>query len=208
MFTQKTQIILGTIFTLVALGTGQAHALVLGEYEGEGTLQVSSKDEKGNVSSYVNNCRFAFNIELTDKSFEIPFSVTACNSGLDSGNDPEVALRRDGNKLFLNQAEVGSIADDGTISFELKAVYEQKLIVHHIDHNCQPSTIEHKTYQLPSSLKYTVKPIDEKSYSITRVLERDALRNTYVKEWPNCPSGNMYLPVHETRAFSTMVTKK
>ena len=208
MFSQKIRFFITFILASTASGAGSAHALVLGEYEGQGTIHVSMKDEKGDISSYVNNCSFAYNIDLTENSFEIPFNATMCNSGLDSGNDKPIALRRSGQKLFLDQTEVGGIEADGTISFDLRVVYEQKLIIYHIDRNCRPSSIEHKTYQLPSSLKYTLKPIDGKSYSITRVLERDALWNTYVKEWPNCPSGNVYVPVHEIRSVSTVVSKK
>lgn len=190
---------------LIAFTFAKADIIVLGEYQGDGSLAVTQKDERGNVKAYSTTCHLALNIDVTPASLDIPFGAITCKDGINSWNEDAIHLDVVNSKLLLDQQEVGSIAEDGTITFKITTVRTSKVTTYHTDYSCRPSRIETKNYKLVNDLSYSLKPVDAKSYIVSNNKEIDSLQKVYKKEWPNCPAGIFYAPIHETRLLSGTV---
>lgn len=200
-------LIAGLLFSISPATSKAGDTIVLGEYTGDGKLNVTVTDENKNNSGYENNCHLALNIDQSASSLDIPFGVITCDAGMDSWNESPIHLDVVGTKLFRNQQEVGSIAANGTATFEVKEVTVVNISVSHTDRNCHPLRFEKTTLKLNSSLKYMIKPIDSKSYMISRLEEADTLQTVYKKEWPDCPAGTMYEVQHSIRTISANISK-
>ncbi|MBC7430242.1 MAG: hypothetical protein H7336_16630 [Bacteriovorax sp.] len=208
MFNLKAVSVLIFGLALTTFTVAKADSIVLGEFQGEGVLAVTQKDNSGNVSAYNTTCHLALNIDVTATSMDIPFGAITCNTGMNTWNESAIHLDIVDSKLLLDQQEVGSIAVDGTITFEMTTFEMRKVTIYHTDYSCVPSRIETKNYKLLSTLNYTLKPVDAKTYIVSQAKEVDTLQLIYKKEYPNCPAGTFYVPFHETRLLSGTVTKQ
>jgi hypothetical protein len=197
---------IGFIF-LISPTIAAAETVILGEYKGIGKLNVTVLDENKNKSEYQNNCHLALNIDRSANSLDIPFGVFTCEAGMDSWNEQPFHLDIVGTKLFQDQQEVGSIAADGTISFELYGTSTVKYSISRTDDKCQLLGMDTVTLKLNNRLKYVLKPINNNSYLVSRIREADTLQTVYRKAWPKCPSGIDYVVHHTTRSISATLSR-
>ena len=183
-----------------------ADTIILGEYKGVGSLNVSEVQDS-RTSSYVNSCKMAYNINYDPQYLNIDFGIIECEHGLDTWNDITVALTISGNQLLRDGKVVGTIEPDGTAVFTVSSFQIKSYKVMHYDSNCQMLNFETKNFKVGHSLTFRIKKNSDSSFQLTRFEDSLKVANTYKKEWNNCPSITDYTSVTRKSDFDVNLVK-
>lgn len=165
-----------------------AETIVLGEYAGASQLNVRVVQASGSTSSYVNDCKMAYNLAYTTQSINIEFGAVQCRQGLDTWNEAPVYLSVVGGQLLHEEKPVGTIQADGTAVFTVESYQSKSVQIVHSDFNCNPSTFETKNFIVGDSITYRIKKVSDNAYQLTRSSNSLGVESIFKKEWNNCPS--------------------
>lgn len=183
-----------------------AQRIILGEFEGKGSLTVSTK-RNGEMSSYVNNCKMAYNLNLSAQKLEMNFGVVECEGGLDVWNDGPYYFTIQNGKVMRNNVNVGEIDNNGVATFKAYKLSTKIFQVAHYDSDCNISSLEDKQIKVGQQLTFSLKKLSDISYQLTRQEISYEAATAYKKEWPQCPATVDYSESENRTSFNVIVTK-